>query len=227
MFYAIMGTIVLALMGLVGGWIKGPNWSRTALIALFSALLVVAVVLTCLQSLHPDSTPTPSPTPTRITSSNEETATGQPQPTETPYTADEGATTGRPQPTDTPYTERRSIHATDLQVGDCYNKSPSAQVNDVEVVDCSIPHLFEVYNNYQIPRSTFPDKSTMESEQRTACYDDVFETYVGVPYERSRLGVTTLIPSEESWAEGDRTITCALVAEDSSRSTGSLRGAAK
>lgn len=209
LFYAIMGTIVLALTGLVGGWIKGPNWSRTALIALFSALLVAAVVLTCLKSLHPDSTPTPSPTPTRITSSNEETATGQSQPTATPTT------------------KRRIVHSIELQVGDCYNKSPSTQVNDVEIVDCSIPHLFEVYNNYQIPRSTFPDKSTMESEQRTACYDDVFETYVGVPYERSRLGVTTLTPSEKSWAEGDRTITCALVAENSSRSTGSLRGAAK
>ena len=210
LFYAIMSTIVLALMGLVGAWIKGPNWSRTALIALFSALLVVAVVLTCLQSLHPDSTPTPSPTPTRITSSNEETATG------------------RPQPTAAPTTKSRTVHSIELQVGDCYNnKSHSTQVNYVEVVDCSIPHLFEVYNNYQIPRSTFPDKSTMESEQRTACYDDVFETYVGVPYERSRLGVTTLTPSEKSWAEGDRTITCALVAENSSRSTGSLGGAAK
>ena len=26
LFYAIMSTIVLALMGLVGAWIKGPNW---------------------------------------------------------------------------------------------------------------------------------------------------------------------------------------------------------
>ena len=163
-----------------------------------------------MSSPQPNGTPTPLATPTRIASPHEEAATG------------------RPQPTTTPTTSGRIIHSTDLQVGDCYNnKSFSPQVNYVEVVDCSAPHTFEVYNNYQIPRSTFPDRSTMESEQQTACYDDVFETYVGVPYERSHLGVTTLTPSEKSWAEGDRTITCALVAENSSRSTGSLRGAAK
>ena len=65
----------------------------------------------------------------------------------------------------------------------------------------------------------------MESEQQTACYDDVFETYVGVPYERSHLGVTTLIPDEKSWSQGNRTITCILVNEDGTRRTGSLRGA--
>ena len=209
MFYAIMSTIVLALMGLVSAWIKGPNWPQMVIISLFSALLVAAVVLTCLKVLHPDITPPPSPTPTRITSSNEETATGQPQPTAAPTT------------------KRRIVHSIELQVGDCYNKSPSAQVNDVEIVDCSIPHLFEVYNNYQIPRSTFPDKSTMESEQRTACYDDVFETYVGVAYEKSMYGVMILTPTEDSWAQGDHTITCALESKDDSLITGSLKGAAQ
>ena len=185
-------------------------------------------------SSQPNDTSSSIATPTRITSSNEETATGRPQPTETPYTADEGATTERPQPTETPYTEGRSIHATDLQVGDCYNNTDTGstgsdgerQVDNVEVVDCDVPHQHEVYNNYQITLSTFPDKSTMHKETQTACRDP-FKTYVGVTYEKSMYDVTVLTPTEASWAEGDHTITCALESKDDSLITGSLKGAAK
>jgi len=233
--YAIIIMIVGAFASLVGGWIKGPNWPRTVLIGLFLTLIGVAAVLMYVQSSsQPNDTSSSIATPTRITSSNEETATGRPQPTETPYTADEGATTERPQPTETPYTEGRSIHATDLQVGDCYNNTDTGstgsdgerQVDNVEVVDCDVPHQHEVYNNYQITLSTFPDKSTMHKETQTACRDP-FKTYVGVTYEKSMYDVTVLTPTEASWAEGDHTITCALESKDDSLITGSLKGAAK
>jgi len=233
--YAIIIMIVGAFASLVGGWIKGPNWPRTVLIGLFLTLIGAAAVLMYVQSSsQPNDTSSSIATPTRITSSNEETAIGRPQPTETPYTADEGATTGRPQPTETPYTEGRSIHATDLQVGDCYNNTDTGstgsdgerQVDNVEVVDCDVPHQHEVYNNYQITLSTFPDKSTMHKETQTACRDP-FKTYVGVTYEKSMYDVTVLTPTEASWAEGDHTITCALESKDDSLITGSLKGAAK
>ena len=140
----------------------------------------------------------------------------------------EKPTTG-PKPTATASTKGRTIHSTELQVGDCFNfnnNDSSTQVGDVEVVDCSAPHLYEVYNNYQITQSTFPDTSTMESEQRTACYD-TFETYVGTSYDRSQYDATTLTPTEASWAQGDHTITCILKTKDGSEITGSLKGAAK
>ena len=138
----------------------------------------------------------------------------------------EKPTTG-PKPTATASTKGRTIHSTELQVGDCFSYSDaSTQVGDVEVVDCSAPHLYEVYSNYQIPQSTFPDTSTMESEQRTACYD-TFETYVGISYDRSQYDATTLTPTEASWAQGDHTITCVLRTKDGSEVTGSLKGAAK
>ena len=215
--YAIIIMIVGAFASLVGGWIKGPNWPRTVLIGLFLTLIGAAAVLMYVQSSsQPNDTSSSIATPTRITSSNEETATG------------------RPQPTETPYTEGRSIHATDLQVGDCYNNTDTGstgsdgerQVDNVEVVDCDVPHQHEVYNNYQITLSTFPDKSTMHKETQTACRDP-FKTYVGVTYEKSMYDVTVLTPTEASWAEGDHTITCALESKDDSLITGSLKGAAK
>ena len=100
------------------------------------------------------------------------------------------------------------------------------QIGNVEVVDCSAPHQYEVYSNYQITQSTFPDESTMKSEQYAACHD-TFETYVGVPYDQSQYDVGTLTPTENSWAQGDRTITCTITTDDGSRITGSLKGAAK
>ena len=142
----------------------------------------------------------------------------------------EKRTTG-PKPTATASTKGRTIHSTELQVGDCFSfnnndNDSSTQVGDVEVVDCSAPHLYEVYSNYQIPQSTFPDESTMKSEQYTACHD-TFETYVGVPYDQSQYGATTLTPTENSWAQGDHAITCFLMSKDGSQLTGSLKGAAK
>ena len=163
------------------------------------------------------------------------------EPTERPTTGrpSERPTTGRPSErptTETPTAKGRTVQATDLQVGDCYNEPDAAsdttnddgkrQVGSVEVVDCEVPHQHEVYNNYKITLSTFPDSSTMQSQIHTACYSS-FEDYVGKSYNESQYEASTLTPTENSWAQGDRTITCTLVTKDNSLITGSLKGAAK
>ena len=137
-----------------------------------------------------------------------------------PTGPDEGATA--------PAEGGRATPVAGLRVGDCFNdeSATDSDVDSVEVVDCSAPHLYEVYSNYQIPQSTFPDENTMKSEQYTACHD-TFETYVGVPYDQSQYGATTLTPTENSWAQGDHAITCFLMSKDGSQLTGSLKGAAK
>ena len=163
------------------------------------------------------------------------------EPTERPTTGRPSGrpTTGRPSErptTETPTAKGRTVQATDLQVGDCYNEPDAAsattnddgkrQVGSVEVVDCEVPHQHEVYNNYKITLSTFPDSSTMQSQIQTACYSS-FEDYVGKSYNESQYEASTLTPTENSWAQGDRTITCTLVTKDNSLITGSLKGAAK
>ena len=163
------------------------------------------------------------------------------EPTGRPTTGrpSERPTTGRPSErptTETPTAKGRTVQATDLQVGDCYNEPDAAsattnddskrQVGSVEVVDCEVPHQHEVYNNYKITLSTFPDSSTMQSQIQTACYSS-FEDYVGKSYDESQYEASTLTPTENSWAQGDRTITCTLVTKDNSLITGSLKGVAK
>ena len=122
----------------------------------------------------------------------------------------------------------RATPVAGLRVGDCFNdeSATDSDVDSVDVVDCSAPHQYEVYNNYQIPQSAFPDNSTMKSEQYTACHD-TFETYVGTPHDQSQYGASALTPSEDSWDQGDHAITCFLMAKDGSQITGSLKGAAK
>ena len=137
--------------------------------------------------------------------------------------------TGRPTestPTATP-SGGRAVHSTDLQVGDCYNKDTTgSQIGDVEVVDCNIPHQYEVYNNYEITLSTLPDEDTMSSEATTAC-SSTFQEYVGISYNQSQYKASYLYPTSGSWAQGDRTITCTITTSDGSLITGSLKGAAR
>ena len=184
--------------------------------------------------------------PVSKSTGSDETTTGaradsSQEPTGRPTTGrpSERPTTGRPSErptTETPTAKGRTVQATDLQVGDCYNEPDAAsattnddskrQVGSVEVVDCEVPHQHEVYNNYKITLSTFPDSSTMQSQIQTACYSS-FEDYVGKSYDESQYEASTLTPTENSWAQGDRTITCTLVTKDNSLITGSLKGAAK
>ena len=150
------------------------------------------------------------------------------RPTERPTTRrpTERPTTSQPQPTATS-SGGRTVHSTELQVGDCYNKvTTGSQIGDVEVVDCDTPHQSEVYNNYEITLSTLPDEDTMSSEATTAC-SSAFQEYVGISYNQSQYKASYLYPTSGSWAQGDRTITCTITTSDGSLITGSLKGAAR
>ena len=122
----------------------------------------------------------------------------------------------------------RTTSIADLRVGDCFNDESSADsdVDSVEVVDCSVPHQYEAYNNYDIPGSDFPEGEAMDREVRNGCYNS-FAAYVGISYENSMYRINSFNPTAGSWAQGDRTITCTITTDDGSRITGSLKGAAR
>ena len=204
------------------------------------ALPVALLLALGLSACNGDQVPVSKSTGSDETTTSAHADSSQ-EPTERPTTGRPSGrpTTGRPSErptTETPTAKGRTVQATDLQVGDCYNEPDPAsattnddgkrQVGSVEVVDCEVPHQHEVYNNYKITLSTFPDSSTMQSQIQTACYSS-FEDYVGKSYDESQYEASTLTPTENSWAQGDRTITCTLVTKDNSLITGSLKGAAK
>ena len=122
-----------------------------------------------------------------------------------------------------------SAHATDLSVGDCVKSlDDTSQINEVTLVDCNQPHLYEVYYNHDITASTLPATDAMTEEVHNACAPS-FEEYVGISYSRTtKYDVFTLTPSASSWIMGDRTITCMITSRDGTTElTGSARGDAQ
>ncbi|SDM31178.1 septum formation family protein [Actinomyces ruminicola] len=101
-------------------------------------------------------------------------------------------------------------------------------VASASLVDCAAPHLYEVYAEGAISADAFPDDELMEQYVSDICYN-AFETYVGTSYEdaysQGRYAVTSLRPTQTTWEQGDRTVSCLLTSVDGSELTGSARGA--
>lgn len=120
-------------------------------------------------------------------------------------------------------------HSTDIEVGNCLKDlgDDTSEVSQVPVVDCSEPHLYEVYSDVELSGEELPDQSTLRSESETACAGTSFSDYVGIAYEESEYEVTYLTPSQSSWDSGDRKISCLITSHDGSELTASVKGTAK
>ncbi|WP_180272036.1 septum formation family protein [Actinomyces ruminis] len=101
-------------------------------------------------------------------------------------------------------------------------------VSSVNLVDCAAPHLYEVYAEGAIAADAFPDGGLMEQYVADICYD-AFENYVGTSYDdayaQGRYAVTSLRPTQRTWEQGDRRVSCLLTSVDGGELTGSARGA--
>ncbi|MBF0696668.1 septum formation family protein [Actinomyces bowdenii] len=120
-------------------------------------------------------------------------------------------------------------NSTDISVGQCLKDlgTSSQEVSQVPVVDCSEPHLYEVYAETELSGDQLPDQATMDSEAESACLGTGYSDYVGVAFEESEYGTTYLTPSQDTWDAGDRKISCLITSADGSEMTGSVKGSAK
>lgn len=98
-----------------------------------------------------------------------------------------------------------------LAVGDCVADLDQLDSDtDIDLVDCAEPHAGEVYRQADIAgKNLFPGNEPLGQEAGTICAD-AFTDYVGVGFPDSTLDVITMMPSKESWAQGDRTVTCVV-----------------
>lgn len=95
-----------------------------------------------------------------------------------------------------------------LRPGDCFNDQGSlASASDS--VPCAEPHLFEVFSFEETSGRTFPGDAELNSRGEVAC-DAEFLERTGVVDDISMLVSFWLVPSEESWSQGDRFIVCAV-----------------
>ncbi len=115
----------------------------------------------------------------------------------------------------------------DLEVGQCISSSVDGeQVSSLPVVECSEPHSGEIYALPQLPDGEFPGDEGVSASAQALCADPEFQNFVGVPVTETTLSVEFLLPSSDTWADGDREIVC-IVRDGTADTTGSLRGAAR
>ena len=122
----------------------------------------------------------------------------------------------------------------DLKVGDCYNTvsdkaGGNNPVGEVTVVDCAKTHTYEV-----VAQTTFPDdvdklpnEGAVKSLGEGFCQGEDFTKYVGVDAGKSSYQIEYLSPSEDTWAKGDRHVTCVVAQGDKSEVKGSAKDSKK
>ena len=110
----------------------------------------------------------------------------------------------------------------DIAVGDCFDDPDETIVSELEIIDCDQPHDNEVFANLQVEEPDFPGEGVLSSFAIDVCLAP-FEAYVGESYADSPLDYWYLTPTAESWAAGDRAITCVLYNADLTKRTGSAR----
>jgi hypothetical protein len=112
--------------------------------------------------------------------------------------------------------------AFELGAGHCFNEPETEEVLNVEIVDCSEPHDLEVYETAELPEQTF-DAAAVDTAGFEICLA-AFDGFVGTPYTESDLDIYYLIPSEASWADGDREVVCAVYDLNGDPLTGTAEG---
>lgn len=120
----------------------------------------------------------------------------------------------------------------DLERGDCFSVDRE-QIDAVPVVDCAEPHEYEAFAVFD---HTAGDGEPYPGNRELVDYADgecraPFEEFVGIDYGSSIWLITSLTPSAETWADGDREIVCTLTQEDDDGEpievTGSAEGSAE
>lgn len=116
----------------------------------------------------------------------------------------------------------------DLQVGDCFSADRD-QLETVSVVPCEEEHEYEVFSVFDHEaggEEEYPGDEELIGYADEAC-QPAFEEYVGSDYQTSIWFITSLTPSAETWAVGDREIVCTVNQQDEDEEPITVSGSAE
>jgi hypothetical protein len=96
----------------------------------------------------------------------------------------------------------------DIAVGDCFN----GDANDVDTVDCTEPHQFELFHVAAVPdpSAAFPGADQALTDGGNACTLALVD-YYGAPPETAvanGLEILPIAPTEAQWDDGDTDTYC-------------------
>ena len=106
-----------------------------------------------------------------------------------------------------------TIDAADLNVGDCISdaNSRTGDVTTFKAVPCDEPHDGEVYTLIRLPggeNAKVPSEAFINGKGQRGCRARLRRQATRKAFRDSQLGFKFVYPTPESWAEGDRDITC-------------------
>jgi Domain of unknown function (DUF4190)/Septum formation len=106
-----------------------------------------------------------------------------------------------------------------LHAGDCF-QNPSADqallgVTSVTVGPCTTPHNAQIFAQFSATGASFPGNSALDRQATAGC-----QAQIAGHLDKSKLtgamSLHFLLPQQQSWADGHRTISCFVVAPTSS-----------
>jgi hypothetical protein len=138
--------------------------------------------------------------------------------------------------TEAPAEAGQAMYVYTPTVGDCFDRRQlepeQAGPRVILLLDCELPHSFEVFGVVEFDDSAlrppsgaspgFPGQDALGADARLHC-PPLFAQWVGLPYEVSELELSWVVPNEQSWANGSRTIGCTIYDPFTERLTGSTR----
>jgi hypothetical protein len=117
-----------------------------------------------------------------------------------------------------------------LEVGTCVNgvtDGTDITLDSSHAVNCNSAHDHEVVGETRYRgNGPFPGNEALGSFAQTPCIA-AFRSYVGIDFGASTLDMALILPTDLTWAKGDRLISCVVVSRDGTPLTGSVRGTAR
>ena len=122
--------------------------------------------------------------------------------------------------------DNENADAFTIKVGDCLNDSSitEEEVTTIPLVTCDKQHDTEVVSSILVEDGDYPGDDAIRVRADEECIA-AFEDYVGFTYADSLYDYGYYLPTEESWAGGDREILC-TVWDPAGPINGTLEGAA-
>jgi hypothetical protein len=116
----------------------------------------------------------------------------------------------------------------DVPTGGCFNEVRGADGITWAVVSCDGPHHFEMIGSVELPEgpeAPYPGDEAIDEQANRLCIP-LFEKYVGIDYDISRLVTWFYTPDAVTWPLGHRVVECMIGNEDRSmQPPGSVRNA--
>lgn len=108
-----------------------------------------------------------------------------------------------------------SVRASDLKVGDCISdaNSQTGDVTTFSAVDCDERHDGEVYTIIRLEGGADakpPSEAFINGKGQRGCRARLRRQATAKAFKDPQLGFKFVYPTPESWADGDRDITCVV-----------------